>query len=153
MHFLRAAIFSIAALAFMTSASASCSQDGDCGTSCVCVSSLLLLARSQTYFQSLYSKQGAARVVILLLGSWLTPENRRMKEFSLKIGVRAAGELKAFLSQSWYIYSPNSNWQSPDILPSSNCSHQSVIGCFRLVTSPVQFDMNGYCPCLSLIIG
>jgi hypothetical protein len=82
MHFLRAAIFSIAALAFTASASAvshpdqGCHSDSDCGEGFECigadggVSSLLLLVRSELTFNHFTE-------------AWNLPTNSMVKEFSL----------------------------------------------------------------------
>ena len=68
----------------------------------------------------------------------------------MNIRVRTAGKLNALLSQSRY----SLTWirQRPDILPTSNRPHQFVIDYSRVLTSRVQLDMNGYRPCVSLII-
>ena len=143
MHFLRATIFSIAALAFTASASAvswpdrACHSDSDCDTGYKCqgasggVRTLLLLVRSELTHNH-------------FTGVWNLHESSSMvKEFNLKWNENQ-GELR----QNWY--SLNSNWWSPDILPIFNRPHQTVIYCSRLFTSRVQFDMNGYYLCLSL---
>jgi len=88
MHFLRAAIFSIVALAFMASASAvesaglctseKCYSANDCGKACECVggvpgvvSSLLLLARSELTCSHFTE-------------AWILQLNSMVKEFRLK---------------------------------------------------------------------